>query len=132
MRSILDVAQRSPQGEDRQCPVYLNQCAQHFRKPPRISSSLTTRQEGQSEAIKALAWRMQNLLYQRYVKLKARGKTETKIIVAIARELSAFLWELQTKLNLPTPGPSPAHSVTTPTLKPQEGGGKPTKLRRAR
>ena len=67
------------------------------------------------------AWRMQNRLYQRYVKLKARGKTETKIIVAIARELSAFLWELQTKLNLPIPGPAPAHSVTTPTLKPQEG-----------
>ena len=64
---------------------------------------------------------MQNRLYQRYVKLKARGKTETKIIVAIARELSAFLWELQTKLNLPIPGPAPAHSVTTPTLKPQEG-----------
>ena len=49
---------------------------------------------------KALSWRMQNRLYNRYVKLKARGKTETKIIVAIARELSGFIWELQTKLKL--------------------------------
>ena len=64
---------------------------------------------------------MQNRLYNRYVKLKARGKTETKIIVAIARELSAFLWELQNKLNLPLPGPAPiapiapigSHSSTT-------------------
>ena len=39
---------------------------------------------------------MQNRLYNRYVKLKARGKTETKILVAMACELSAFIWELQT------------------------------------
>jgi transposase len=84
----------------------LVECAQHFRKAPRISAALTTRQEGQSEEVKALSWRMQNRLYNRYVKLKARGKTETKIIVAIARELSGFIWELQTKLKLPIPGPA--------------------------
>jgi len=89
----------------------LVECAQHFRKAPRISPALTTRQEGQSEQVKALSWRMQNRLYNRYVKLKARGKTETKIIVAIARELSAFLWELQNKLKLPVPGVSPTAAV---------------------
>jgi hypothetical protein len=109
----------------------LVECAQHFRKPPRISSALTTRQEGQSEEVKALAWRMQNRLYNRYVKLKARGKTENKIIVAMARELSAFIWELQTQLNLPIPGPDPA-AGTVSTLKPQEVVKTPTKLRRAR
>jgi transposase len=89
------------------CRWMLVECAQHFRKAPRISPALTTRQEGQSEQVKALSWRMQNRLYNRYVKLKARGKTETKIIVAIARELSAFLWELQNKLKLPMPGVAP-------------------------
>ena len=47
---------------------------------------------------------MQNRLHTRYIKLKARGKRENKAIVAIARELRAFIWELQNKLNLPIPG----------------------------
>ena len=110
----------------------LVECAQHFRKAPRISPALTTRQEGQSEEVKALSWRMQNRLYNRYVKLKARGKTETKIIVAIARELSGFIWELQTKLKLPIPGPTPSQGAAVATPAVQEVVKKPTKLRRAR
>ena len=81
----------------------LVECAQHFRKAPKISAALTNRQAGQPKEVKALSWRMQNRLHQRYVKLKARGKRENKVIVAIARELSAFIWELQNKLNLPIP-----------------------------
>lgn len=46
---------------------------------------------------------MQHRLHKRYVKLKARGKRENKAIVAVARELSAFLWELQNKISLPLP-----------------------------
>ena len=74
---------------------------------------------------------MQNRLYNRYVKLKARGKTETKIIVAIARELSGFIWELQTKLKLPIPGPAPSQGAAVATPDVQEVVKKPTKLRRA-
>jgi len=81
----------------------LVECSQHYRKAPKISVALTTRQEKQSEAVKALAWRMQNRLHTRYVKLKARGKRENKIIVALAREMSAFIWEMQNKLDLPMP-----------------------------
>jgi transposase len=85
------------------CRWMLVECAQHFRKAPKIGSALTTRQDGQSKAVKELSWRMQNRLHKRYVKLKARGINENKTIVAIARELSAFIWELQVKLNLPMP-----------------------------
>ena len=108
----------------------LVECAQHFRKCPRISSALTTRQQGQSDEVKALSWRMQNRLYNRYVKLKARGKTETKIIVAIARELSAFLWELQNKLHLPMPGlaPTPA-AATDPGARHGAAAPNPAELR---
>jgi transposase len=112
----------------------LVECAQHFRKPPRISPALTTRQEGQSEAVKALSWRMQTRLNNRYIKLKARGKTETKIIVAIARELSAFIWELQVKLNLPIPSAdiptsSPLNPPrrTSPLPSPRGSGGQRSK-----
>jgi transposase len=85
------------------CRWMLVECAQHFRKAPKIGSALTTRQEGQGKAVKELSWRMQNRLHKRYVKLKARGVNENKVIVALARELSAFIWELQVKLNLPMP-----------------------------
>ena len=64
---------------------------------------LSRRQAGQGKKVKELFWRMQNRLHKRYVKLKMRGKRENKVIVAIARELSAFLWELQNKIVLPIP-----------------------------
>lgn len=81
----------------------LVECSQHFRKAPMVSAALTTRQEKQSKEVKALSWRMQNRLHSRYVKLKARGKRENKVMVAIARELCGFIWELQNKLDLPMP-----------------------------
>jgi hypothetical protein len=92
----------------------LVECAQHYRKAPKIGSRLTTRQIGQSNEVKELSWRMQNRLHKRYVKLKARGKNENKTIVAIARELSAFIWELQVKLKLPIPGVEPQERPSYP------------------
>jgi transposase len=89
------------------CRWMLVECAQHFRKAPKVGSALTTRQEGQGKEVKELSWKMQNRLHKRYVKLKARGISENKVIVAIARELSAFIWELQVKLNLPMPAAAP-------------------------
>ncbi|MGE3748810.1 MAG: hypothetical protein AB7I98_04505 [Verrucomicrobiales bacterium] len=86
----------------------LVECSQHYRKAPKIGAALSQRQVGQSKEVKALSWRMQHRLHRRYVKLKARGKRENKAIVAIAREMAAFLWELQNKLNLPIPGNVPA------------------------
>lgn len=81
----------------------LIECSQHYRKAPKVSAALSRRQEGQSREVKELSWRMQNRLHNRYVRLKMRGKRENKVIVAIARELCAFLWEMQNKLGLPIP-----------------------------
>ena len=96
------------------CRWMLVECAQHYRKAPKVGSRLTTRQIGQSSEVKALSWRMQNRLHKRYVKLKARGKNENKAIVAIARELSAFIWELLVKLKLPIPGMETCESPSAP------------------
>ena len=64
------------------------------------------RQDGQPAAVKALAWRAQVRLNKRYRALKARGKREQKAVVALARELAAFVWEL---LNRHAPAmPQPA------------------------
>jgi len=81
----------------------LVECAQHFRKDPKIGAALTDRQIGLSHEIKELSWRMQNRLHKRYVKLKMRGKAENKCIAAVARELVAFIWELQNKCKIKMP-----------------------------
>ena len=90
----------------------LIECAQHFRKPPQISAALTTRQIGLTTEVKELSWRMQNRLHDRYVKLKMRKKNENKCIVAVARELVAFIWELQNKCNLEMPTESEVKNMT--------------------
>jgi transposase len=89
----------------------LIECSQHFRKSPQIGAALTTRQIGLTDEVKNLSWRMQNRLNKRYVKLKMRGKNENKCIVAIARELVAFIWELQNKCKLEMPAPSEARNM---------------------
>ena len=81
----------------------LVECSQHYRKSPKVGAALSRRQEGQAKEVRELSWRMQNRLHTRYVKLRARGKRDNKVIVAIARELCGFIWELQNKLNLPIP-----------------------------
>lgn len=72
----------------------LVESAQAYRNTPKVSANLSKRQEGQPRAVKELSWRAQNRLSHRYRKLKARGKRENKVIVAVARELCAFIWEL--------------------------------------
>lgn len=75
-----------------------NECAQHYRLPPKISQELTTRQEAIPKAhrrqVIEISWRCQNRLHERGRKLAARGKTRQKAQIAMARELSAFVWEV--------------------------------------
>jgi transposase len=72
----------------------LIESAQAYRNSPKVSAALSQRQEGQPGPVKELSWRAQNRLHRRYIKLKARGKQENKVKVAVARELCAFVWEL--------------------------------------
>ena len=68
-----------------------------------MSGELTLRQQGQSDQVRELSWRMQNRLHKRYVKLRMRGKEENKCIIAVAREICGFIWELQNKCGLELP-----------------------------
>lgn len=72
----------------------LIECSSHYSHTPKISSALSQRQKGQSQAVKAIAWRAQNRLHRRFGRLKARGLHRNRIITAIAREFCGFLWEL--------------------------------------
>src|SRR6266478_3288020 len=72
----------------------LVECAQHYAAPPKVSKELSRRQEGQSAQVRAISWRAQNRLHSRYTRLLARRLQRNKAIVAIARELCGFIWEL--------------------------------------
>jgi transposase len=72
----------------------LIECASHYRYEAKVSPQLSKRQDGQSQAVKALSWRAQNRLCHRFRALSARGLNRNKVVVAVTRELSAFIWEL--------------------------------------
>jgi transposase len=70
------------------------ECASHYSHAPRVSPQLSARQAGQSREVRCIAWRAQNRLNYRFKRLAARQLHRNKIVVAIARELCGFLWEL--------------------------------------
>jgi transposase len=72
----------------------LIECASHYSHAPMVSPQLSARQAGQSREVRAIAWRAQNRLNHRFKKLAARGLHRNKVVVAIARELCGFIWEL--------------------------------------
>lgn len=72
----------------------LVECATHYRRRPKVNAALSYRQDGQSQEVKKLSWRAQNRLFDRHVKLSMRKLHHNKVTVAVARELSAFIWEL--------------------------------------
>ncbi len=72
----------------------LVECAQHYAAPPKVSKELSRRQQGQPREVLAISWRAQNRLHGRFARLSARRLQRNKALVAIARELCGFIWEL--------------------------------------
>lgn len=72
----------------------LVEAAHHYSRPPRVSQSLKRRQEGQDAWVIDCAWRCQRRLWRRFERLRLeRGKRNGIVVIALARELSAFCWE---------------------------------------
>lgn len=72
----------------------LIEAAWAYRHPARRTYALRRRQAGQSEAVTAIAWRAQLRLCGRFQRLAGRGKVKQQIVTAVARELIAFMWEI--------------------------------------
>jgi transposase len=73
----------------------LIEAAWHYRRSPRISTTLRRRQSAQPPAAIETAWRAQLRLHRRWAHLDgARGKRRTTIAVAVARELACLVWEI--------------------------------------
>jgi transposase len=65
-----------------------------YRYPAKGSRQLQLRLEKQPQAIQDISWKAQVRLCTRYRQLMAKGKNANQVVVAIARELSAFMWTI--------------------------------------
>lgn len=72
----------------------LVEAAWSYRYPARVSPDIQRRHEGIPKPIIDRAWDAQLRLCRRYRKLAARGKNVNTGVVAVARELSAFIWDI--------------------------------------
>ncbi len=69
------------------------EAAWSYRYPSAVKGPLRKRYEGQPAEIQAIAWKAQQRLHRKYVRLVARGKPTTVALTAVARELLGFLWD---------------------------------------
>lgn len=72
----------------------LVEAAWSYRHPARVGPDIQRRHEGIPKAIIDRAWDAQLWLCQRYRKLAARGKSVNIAVIAVARELAAFMWDI--------------------------------------
>jgi transposase len=73
----------------------LVEAVHHYCRPPRVSKDLRLRQQGQEAWVIETAWRCQRRLFGRWQRLRLeRGKRGGVVLIAMARELAGFCWEL--------------------------------------
>jgi transposase len=65
-----------------------------YRYPAKVSRHLQRRLEKLSKTVQEISWKAQVRLCKRDRKLSARGKHTNQVVVAIARELIAFMWAI--------------------------------------
>jgi transposase len=88
----------------------LNESAQHYRLPPKISQGLAARQahiaEKHRARVREISWKCQQRLYERGRALSARQKMRQKVQITLARELCGFIWAVMKAVQ---PAPAPAN-----------------------
>lgn len=83
----------------------LSEAAWCYRFKPRLGERARRRQEGLSAQVCAIGWTAQLRLTQRFAKLDARGVHKNKVCVAVARELTGFVWAVAQAAGTPSPAP---------------------------
>jgi len=71
-----------------------------YRYPAKVSRHLQVRLEQVPKVIQDIAWKAQVRLCKRFRYLTARGKNPNHVVVAIARELAAFIWAITREVPL--------------------------------
>ena len=72
----------------------LVESAWSYRHTAKVSPEIQRRHEGLPKVIIDRAWDAQLRLCRRYRKLVARGKNANVAIIAVARELAGFIWDI--------------------------------------
>jgi len=72
----------------------LVEAAWHYRHQPNNSRALKSRSEGLSQKVLDIGWKAQKRLHRKYMKLLMSGKLKNKVCVAVARELTGFVWAI--------------------------------------
>ena len=73
-----------------------------YRYPAKVSRHLQLRLEKLPKPIQDVSWKAQVRLCKRYRQLSARGKNPNQVVIAIARELSAFMWAIAMQVTATT------------------------------
>jgi len=96
----------------------LVEAAWHYRRPPRLGTTLERRQDGQQQAVIAIAWKAQQRLHRIWRRLDGqRGKRRTVVAVAVARQLAGFCWAIVTH--------DPSGPILTGSADIRAGGRRP-------
>ena len=72
----------------------LVEVAWHYQHAPRVSPIIATRQDHLPKQITDIAWKAQLRLHAKFKRLLARRLMKTKAVVAVARELTGFVWAI--------------------------------------
>ena len=72
----------------------LVEIAWHYQHSPRVSPIIAARQDELPKAVTDIAWAAQLRLNAKFKRLVARRVIKTKAVVAVARELTGFVWAI--------------------------------------
>jgi transposase len=76
----------------------LIEAAWSYRFPPRVSKDMQARIAIAPRTAREIAWKAQTRLCGRFRTLTRKGKRSTIVVIAIARELSAFIWAINREI----------------------------------
>jgi transposase len=71
-----------------------------YRFPAKVSVQIQKRIERLPKQVQDIGWKSQVRLCKRFRQLKARGKNSNVVIVAIAREMLAFMWAIAQQVHI--------------------------------
>ena len=71
-----------------------------YRYPAKVSRHLQVRLEQVPKVIQDIAWKAQVRLRKRFRHLMARGKNPNQVVVAIIREVAAFIWAISREVQM--------------------------------
>jgi transposase len=88
----------------------LVEVAWHYQHAPRVSPIIAARQDQLPQAVTDIAWAAQLRLSGKFKRLLARRVMKNKAVVAVARELTGFVWAIGREVQTSQWQGIPAHS----------------------